>query len=219
MRVCMRPFCKSEVTRACCVSNVSASFVRPCKQLVDARDVVRRFRQRARQLLNRRVAVELERIEAALDLGVVLMPVQNLRLGLGLELAQLLAQPRNRAAELAQVELDRVQLLAQSRLEDVDLAGAVQKRIEQSRVDARSFGTFGAALLRRRRRGRRDGRLAAAALRPRGGATTSSGLCSTIVASSGTSDGVDGDGLFDGRVLENLGCNAGIGGRDAASAS
>ena len=27
--------------------------------------------------------------------------------------------------------------------------------------------------------------------------------------------GIDGDGLFDGRVLENLGCNAGIGGRDA----
>ena len=67
MRVCMRPLCKSEVTRACCVSNVSASFVRPCKQLVDARDVVRRFRERARELLNRRVAVELERIEAALD--------------------------------------------------------------------------------------------------------------------------------------------------------
>ena len=59
--------------------------------------------------------------------------MQNLRLGLGLELAQLLAQPRNRAAELAQVELDRVQLLAQPRLEDVDLAGAVQQRIEQSR--------------------------------------------------------------------------------------
>ncbi len=82
------------------------------QQLVDAGDVVGGFRQRARQLLNRGVAVELERVEAALDVGVVLVAMQDLRLGLGFELAQLLAQARDRAAELAQVELDRVQLLA-----------------------------------------------------------------------------------------------------------
>ena len=117
------------------------------QQLVDARDVVRRLRERARQLLNRRVAIELERVEAALDVRIVLVAVQDLRLGLGLELAQLLAQARNRAAELAQVKLDRVQLLAQPRLEDVDLAGAVQQHVEQAGIDARRLGALGGTLL------------------------------------------------------------------------
>ena len=57
------------------------------QQLVDARDVVRRLRERARQLLNRGVAIELERIEAAVARDVVLVAVQDLRLGLRLELA------------------------------------------------------------------------------------------------------------------------------------
>ena len=42
------------------------------------------------------------------------------------------------------MELDRVQLLGQPRLEDVDLAGAVQQRIEQPRIDARRFRALGA---------------------------------------------------------------------------
>ena len=71
------------------------------QQLVDARDVVRGFRERARELLDRRIAVELERVEAAFDVGIVLVPVQDLRFRLGFELAQLLAQARHGAAELA----------------------------------------------------------------------------------------------------------------------
>ena len=66
------------------------------EQLVDACDVVRGLGERARELLNRRVAVELERIEAAVARDVVLVSMQDLRLGLGLELAQLIAQPRHR---------------------------------------------------------------------------------------------------------------------------
>ena len=51
-----------------------------------------RFGERARQLLDRRIAIELERIEVGCAAGrVVLVPVQDLRLGLDLELAQLLA--------------------------------------------------------------------------------------------------------------------------------
>ena len=42
------------------------------------------------------------------------MPMQNLRLGLGLEVAQLLAQPRNGLPELAEMKLDRVYLLVQA---------------------------------------------------------------------------------------------------------
>ena len=57
------------------------------EQLVDAGHVVRRFRERARELLDRRIAIELERIEAALDVGIALVPVQDLCLGLGFELA------------------------------------------------------------------------------------------------------------------------------------
>jgi hypothetical protein len=89
-------------------------FIRqPVQQLVDARDVVRGFCERARQLLNRGIAIELERVEAAFDVRIVLVAVQNLRLGLRLELAKLLAQTQHRAAELAQMEFDRMQLLAQ----------------------------------------------------------------------------------------------------------
>src|SRR5690606_33502230 len=109
----------------------------PVQQLVDARDVVRRLGERARELLDRRVTVELERIKALpARRQVFLMAMKDLRLGLGLELAELLAQTRDGLTELAQVEVDRVQLLIQPRLEDVDLARAIQQRIEQRRVDS-----------------------------------------------------------------------------------
>jgi len=63
----------------------------PVQQLVDARHVICGLRKGARQLLDRRVAIELERIEAALHIDVVLVAVQDLRLGLGFQLAQLIA--------------------------------------------------------------------------------------------------------------------------------
>ncbi len=164
-------------------------FVREAvQQLVDARDVVRGLGEGARQLLDRRIPVELERIEAALDLRVVLMAMQDLRLGLGFELAQLLAQPRHRAAELAEMKLDRVQLLGQPRLEDVDLAGAVQAAHRATRRRrARSRRAPRCAARAARRAGPERAQPAAALLGRGRRATAIAAFCSTIVASSVTS--------------------------------
>ena len=68
--------------------------------------------------------------------------MQDLRLGFGLQVAQLLAQARDGCPELAQMKLDRVQLLLEARLKDADLAGAVEKRIEERGIDARRFGAL-----------------------------------------------------------------------------
>ena len=65
MRVRMRPFCNSVIVRACCVQQVLRVLGEVLEQLLDAADVVRRFGERARELLDRGVAVELERIEVA----------------------------------------------------------------------------------------------------------------------------------------------------------
>ncbi len=90
MRVRMRPFCNSVMVRACCVSRFCVSLVRFSSRLLDAAHVVGGFGQRARELLDRRIAVELERIEvAALAAALFLVAMQDLRLGFELELAQL----------------------------------------------------------------------------------------------------------------------------------
>jgi hypothetical protein len=68
------------------------------QQLLDARDVIGRLRQRARELLDGGIAVQLQRVEiTAVAAGLGLVPVQDLRLGLDLELAQLLLQARHGA--------------------------------------------------------------------------------------------------------------------------
>ena len=85
------------------------------EQPLEAGHVAGRFGQRARELLDRRVAVQLQRIEFLPVPGLVVVPVQDLRLGLHLELAQLLLQARDGARELAQIELDRAQLLLEAR--------------------------------------------------------------------------------------------------------
>ena len=95
--------------------------------------------KRARQLLDGRIAVELERIEVGATGLLFLVPMQDLRFGLELELAQLFLQARDGAAELGEVEIDRADLLLQARAEDADFAGVVEQRVEQVGVDAREF--------------------------------------------------------------------------------
>ena len=70
------------------------------------------------------------------------VPMQDLRFGLQLQLAQLVFQARDGAAELREVELDRADLLLEPRAEDADFARAVEQRVEQVRVDAREFLAF-----------------------------------------------------------------------------
>ena len=108
-------------------------------QLLDAGEVAQRFGQRARELLQRGVAVELERIEIAMAWILVLVSESDLRLRLQFELAQLFAQARNCLRQLAQVEVDGAELLLEPSAEDADLAGVVQQALEQRGVDAREL--------------------------------------------------------------------------------
>src|SRR4029077_12255543 len=109
------------------------------EQLLNARDVVGSLRERARVLLNRGITVELERIELAAVGALVLVLVQDLRLGLDLELAQLLLERSHRARKLAQVEVERSELLLEARPCDAGLTRDVQQLIEELRIDARHF--------------------------------------------------------------------------------
>jgi hypothetical protein len=181
MRVRISPFCSSVIVRACCVQQV-LRFLREClEQLLDARDIARRLGERARELLDRRIAIQFERIKiGAMAAAFLLVAVQDLRLGLDLELAQLLFQARHRARQLAQVEIDRSQLLFESRARNADLAGGIEHLIEELGIHARHLGAIprrhglaprrhrlrcrekllrrNARRWRRKRRGRRCGR-------------------------------------------------------------
>src|SRR5690606_14825449 len=57
------------------------------EQALDAGDVAHRFGERPRQLLNRRIAIELERIEIGAIRMLFFVAMQDLRFGLELELA------------------------------------------------------------------------------------------------------------------------------------
>ena len=107
------------------------------QQSLDARDVARGLGERARVLLDRGIAVELERVEVvAARILLVLMAVEHLRLGLDLESAQLLLETGHGARELRQIEVDGIDLLIEARAEDAHLAGIVQHRVEQVRIHA-----------------------------------------------------------------------------------
>ncbi len=67
------------------------------QQLLNASDVVRGFRQRSGELLNRRVTVELERVKITAMSALIFVAVQNLRFSLDFEAAQLFLQTRHRA--------------------------------------------------------------------------------------------------------------------------
>ena len=74
------------------LQEVLGFFAQVFEQLLNAADVVRRFSERAGELLDRRIAVELQRIEVAAVSGFVLVTVQDLRLGFDFEVTQLLLQ-------------------------------------------------------------------------------------------------------------------------------
>ena len=109
------------------------------EQALNARDVARGLRQRTRELLQRGIAVELQRIEIVAARILVLMAVQHLRFGLDLEAAQLLLEARHGARELRQIEVDGIDLLIEARAEDAHLAGVVEHGVEQIGVDPRHF--------------------------------------------------------------------------------
>ena len=113
------------------------------EQAFDAADVADRLGERARKLLDRRIAVEFQRIEIRAVRVVLLVLEQDLRLGFHLELAQLLAQTRHRAIEFGEVELHLRHLLLDARAENADFAGIVQQVVEEFRVHARQFLALG----------------------------------------------------------------------------
>ena len=124
------------------------------EQALHARDVRRGLRERARVLLDRGIAVELERVEVVAPRARIHVAMQDLRLGLDLELAQLVLQALHDAAELGEVEVDRRHLLLEPRAVDADLARDVQHVVEEVGVDARNFAAVGGRIAHRRPGGR-----------------------------------------------------------------
>ena len=93
--------------------------------------------------------------------GARLVAVQDLRLGLDLELAQLVPQTDDRLVELFQVELDLGKLLGKPGIGNADLASTVQQLLQQAGVHAGKVPGFGGPLAqhagRRLRLGLRQG--------------------------------------------------------------
>ncbi len=108
------------------------------QQVFQAAQVVRRFGKRARQLLDIRIAIQLQRIEIAYQ-DRVLMAVHDLRFGFQFQLAQLFTQAGDRLLELFDMKLERGHLLVEPRVIDADFAGCVQQVLEQVGIDARKF--------------------------------------------------------------------------------
>ena len=129
------------------------------QRLLHGRHVVHALRERSRELLEARVAVELERVEALVRLGDRAHPRLDLGFGLDLDLAHLPAQPDHAAGELEQVRLERAQLAFDARTRDRDLAGLVGQPVDQVGTHAQHRARRGLGLdrLGRRRRGG-DGR-------------------------------------------------------------
>ena len=71
------------------------------------------------------------------------MTVQDLRFSLDFQAAQLLLQTGHGARQLAEVEVERAELLLQARARDAGLAGDVEQLVEQLGVDSRHFLALG----------------------------------------------------------------------------
>ncbi len=99
----MSPFCSSVILL---LQQGLGILGEALQQLLNTRHVVGRLGQRPRVLLDGGIAVELERIELAAVRAFVLVLVQDLRLGLDFETAQLLLQARHRARQFTQVEIE-----------------------------------------------------------------------------------------------------------------
>src|SRR5207302_1508849 len=107
------------------------------QQLLDARNVVGRLGEGPRVLLDGGVTIELEGIELAAVLrAFVIVLVQDLRLGLDLETAQLLLEARHRARQLAQVEIERAELLLEAGARNARFARDVEELIEEAGIAA-----------------------------------------------------------------------------------
>ena len=109
------------------------------QQSLNTGDVARSLGKRARELLQRGVAVQFEWIEIIPPRFDTLVPVQYLRFGLHLQAAQLLLQARDGSRQLGQIEINRIDLLIQAGAKDADLAGIVEHRVEQFGIHARHF--------------------------------------------------------------------------------
>src|SRR5579859_7445996 len=107
------------------------------EQTLNARHIAGCLGQCARELLQGRVSIQLERIEIVTPRLHILVPMQHLCLGLYFQPAQLLLQARHRTRQLRQIEIDRVDLLIEAGAKDADLAGIVEHGVEQIRVNAR----------------------------------------------------------------------------------
>ena len=67
------------------------------------------------------------------------MAVHDLGFGFILELSQLLAQARDSLVKLLNMEVEGINLLAQSRLKNTDFASRIEQVFEQFGIDARKF--------------------------------------------------------------------------------
>ncbi len=99
--------------------------------------------RRARELLQRRIAVQLQGIEVVPARVLVVMPMKHLCFGFDLQTAQLVFQPDDRAGQFRQVEVDGVDLLVEASTENADLAGIVEHGVQQVGIDARHFHALG----------------------------------------------------------------------------
>jgi len=137
--------------------------------LLHRRHVVDAFGKRARQLLEARIAVELQRVELFVRRIGERHPRLDLRLGGKLDLAHLAAQPDHAVRELEQVRLQRAQFAFDPRAGDGDLTRLVHELVDDIGAHAKQrarrigLGMVGAA--RRCRRPCRSFRTCAGARR------------------------------------------------------
>ncbi|MCY1273692.1 hypothetical protein D9M70_223030 [compost metagenome] len=91
------------------------------------------FEERPRQLLQLRVAVHFQWVEVLVAgaLGLGLVAAEDLRLGLGIETAQLVAHPLDGGFHLVQGEAEVADLLFHAATEDGGLTGQVDQAFEQ----------------------------------------------------------------------------------------
>ena len=100
------------------------------ERLLHRGNVVHAFRERARQLLEPRVAVEFERIEPFRGLAGEAHPRLDLRFALDFDFAHLRAEPDHAAGQLEQVRLQRTQFTLDPRPRDRNLARLVHEPVD-----------------------------------------------------------------------------------------
>jgi hypothetical protein len=112
------------------------------QRLLDGGDVVDAFRERARQFLEARVAIEFQRIEPLGGPTCHRHPGLDLRFALDFDFAHLRAQPDDASGQLEEVRLQRAQFALDPRSRDGHFAGLVREPVDdvgahpQHRADA-----------------------------------------------------------------------------------